>query len=59
MDQHHDIPIGLRELLEEKMKGLEDRMLGQDREMSLRFNALDKALTLSRDEMNRRLEALN
>lgn len=44
--------VSLREFFE--------RVMGQQEEhMEIRFTALDKALALSRDEMNRRLESLN
>jgi hypothetical protein len=44
--------ITLREFFETQMKN-------QRENTNMRFDALDKALQLSRDEMNRRLEGLN
>jgi len=44
--------ISLREFFEKMMQQ-------QEEHMELRFSSLDKALMLSRDEMNRSLESLN
>src|SRR4030042_7177562 len=54
-----DDRVELRELLEEKLKGLEEKLNAQNREMDLRFGSLDKALMLAREDAKAKYEHLN
>jgi len=51
--------VSLKEFFEEKFKGIEEKIKAQGDHTSLRFDSLDVALTLAREDANEKYDHLN